>query len=91
MRYKRGCPGQKPYLSIFVRYEEAQRSWEHFRVSFELLLLQNTSPDHLYLRATSPSAIFDQIQHNVYAQATPILYSPFMFKGIVRQLGAGPL
>ena len=54
MRYKRGCPGQKPYLSIFVRYEEARRSWEHFRVSFKLLLLRNTRPDHLYLRATSP-------------------------------------
>ena len=39
MHYKRGCPGQKPYLSIFVRYEEARRSGEHFRVSFELLLL----------------------------------------------------
>ena len=28
MCYKRGWPGQKPYLLIFVRYEEAQRSWE---------------------------------------------------------------
>ena len=28
MHYKRGCPGQKPYLSIFVRYEEVGNTLE---------------------------------------------------------------
>ena len=81
MCYKRGYPGQKPYLSIFVRYKEARRSWEHFRISFELLLLRNTCSDHLYLRATSPYRhVCSSSNHDVYAQAAPLLYSAFMFK-----------
>ena len=65
---KGGWPGQNHTC------HGIQRSWEHFRVSLKLLLLQNTHLDHLYLRATSPYR--HVYQCNVCTQGAPFLYPP---------------